>query len=725
MSRLEHALRLAERGFYVFPVAPDGKLPAIKDWVNKATREPEQISKWWSNRDYNIGISTTRFGDDKALCVVDVDTKDGKDGERSLLQLELQGQELPVTLEQATPSGGRHLVYLVDAPLRQGVDVLGNGLDIRSRGGFILGPGSEIGGRKYAQINGHGVLASAPGWLVDRLGHAPERRPAVTDPLAGVDASRAQARARDWLMTHAPLARQGDGGDITTYKVAAQLKDFGLTEEDAFGLMLDTWNEANEPPWSADELADKVAHAFRYGKDQPGIAAPEAVFAAAEPPAPAEGDEQHPLDKVNGEYAFILAGGSGAILWETTDQQGQFTFHLLNKETFKDKLAAKKLQVGDKVRPLAQAWMEWDGRRSFDGMTFLPGKDAGSRWYNMWRGFTVQPAADAAHPMVARWCEHLLQNVCNGDAKLADWLTSWFAQLIQRPWEKPLVAVCFRGSKGTGKNALVERVGKLLGSHSIVTSRRRYLVSNFTMHLQKCLMFVLDEAFWSGDKEAEGVVKDLITGDRHLIEPKGKETYEVKNLTRVVVIGNEKWLVPATEDERRWAVFDIGEGRKQDRRYFEEMRVGLDDQGGNAHLLRYLLDYKISQDVNQAPKTSALTDQKHASLEPVEQWWFDCLSQGEIGGGDFGAQWPELVPTNRMRDAFERWARRRNIRSRLPADNVFGATLKKVAPSMVSKKIRPDTPGDATRGYVVPALKAARKDWEKFIDGLVDWENDE
>lgn len=722
MSRLEQALRLAERGFFVFPVVPDGKLPAIKNWVEKATRDAEQISKWWSNRDYNIGISTTRFGDGKALCVVDVDTKEGKDGERSLLQLELQGQELPVTLEQATPSGGRHLVYLVDAPLRQGVDVLGNGLDIRSRGGFILGPGSEIGGRKYAQINGHGVLAAAPGWLVDRLGRAPERSPVASVALAGVDADRAKARALAWLTEHAPIARQGDGGDITTYKVAAQLKDFGCTEEDAFGLMLDTWNEANEPPWNADELWDKVQHAYRYGREPQGVAAPEAVFSAAEPPT-ADDDGEHPLDKLNKEYAFILAGGSGAILWETTDQHGQFAFHLLNKETFKDKLAAVKLQVGDKARPIAHVWMEWEGRRSYDGMTFTPGKEAGPRWYNMWRGFTVKPAATADHPMVDRWREHLLQNVCQGDEKLADWLTGWFAQLIQRPWEKPLVAVCFRGSKGTGKNALVERVGKLLGNHFIVTSRRRYLVSNFTMHLQKCLMFVLDEAFWSGDKEAEGVVKDLITGDKHLIEPKGKEAYEVKNLTRVVVIGNESWIVPATEDERRWGVFDIGEGRKQDRKYFEEMRVGLDEQGGNAHLLRYLLDYPITQDVNQAPKTSALVDQKHASLEPVEQWWLDCLMQGEIGGGDFGTAWPELVPTNRMRDAFERWVRRRNIRSRLPEDNVFGAKLKKAG--VLPKKIRPGVPGDATRGYVVPPLKAARKAWEKFIDGLVDWEDAE
>ncbi|ASN73061.1 integrase [Ralstonia phage DU_RP_II] len=722
MSRLEHALRLAERGFYVFPVAPDGKLPAIKDWVNKATREPEQISKWWSNRDYNIGISTTRFGDDKALCVVDVDTKEGKDGERSLLQLELQGQELPVTLEQATPSGGRHLVYLVDAPLRQGVDVLGNGLDIRSRGGFILGPGSEIGGRKYAQINGHGVLASAPGWLVDRLGHAPERRAAVTDPLAGVDADRAQARARDWLMNHAPLARQGDGGDITTYKVAAQLKDFGLTEEYAFGLMLDTWNEANEPPWNANELADKVAHAFRYGKDQPGIAAPEAVFAAAEPPAPADGDEQHPAEALNREFAFIKRGAF--ILQETRDEEGRFTTERMSPADMHAWFANKMMQVGDKKVPLSKLWMSRPTRREYDAVVFQPGRASDPRFYNLWRGFSYEPKA-GGHKALDAFLEHAKVNVCGGNEGLFRWLMGWFAHLVQHPDEKPLVATVFRGAKGTGKNALVERVGALLGEHFMVADDDRYLLGNFNSHLESNLFFVLDEAAWAGDKRAEGRLKGLITGTKHTIERKGQEPYRSRNLTRVAIIGNEEWLVPASQDERRFAVFTVGNGRRQDRKFFTDMRVGM-ERGGYSHLLHYLLHFDLSTvDVNEAPKTEGLIEQKIASLEPPEQWWLDCLTHGYIAGGDMGGEWPGLIPTNRLRDAYLRWAKNRNIRGWLLEERGFGRRIKKLIPGATRKRTGASQMGDATWSYILPTLDAARAAMDALVDGTIDWENDE
>lgn len=719
MDRFNQARRLVEMGFHLFPCLPNDKRPAVTGWQDKATRDMSLIEDWFLHHDYNIGITTSRFADDKALVVVDVDDKGDKRGSDELIRLELEGYELPCTFEQATPSGGKHLIYVADKACKQGVNVLGAGLDIRSNGGYIVGPGSEIDGKQYAQINGHGTLTTAPDWLVHRLGQAVRVERNAGVQLDGVDSGRAIARAIDFLKT-APVAIEGQGGDHTTFKVICKIKDLGVAELDAMEV-LDIWNQQCVPPWSADELNQKIINAYRYGTEPVGAAAPEAIFEAAPRSKEVADEGKHPFDKLNDEYAYILSGGTGSILWETTDQNGQFVFQLMNVETFHQKLAPIKMQVGDKPVPVSKLWMSWEDRRSYDGLTFMPGQDAGSRWYNMWRGFTVQPADTPDHPMVERWKEHLLENVCQGNSQLAHWLTSWFAQLIQRPWEKPLVALCFRGSKGTGKNALVERVSKLLGCHAQVTSRRRYLVSNFTSHLQKCLLFVLDEAFWSGDKEAEGIVKDLITGSTHDIELKGKDPYQVKNLTRVVVIGNEEWLVPATEDERRWAVFDIGEGRKQDRQYFEEMRKGLDDHGGNAHLLRYLLDYK-GCDINAAPDTEALVDQKHASLDIDAQWWFACLQEGRIVEGDFGGDWPERIPTNRMYQSYERYCKKRNVRGRFLSEQQFSRRLHRYAPTMQKRSARVDNPEDNSRSYFNPGLEALRKDWESFIKGNVNWE---
>ena len=713
----EFALLLASGGFHVFPCS--GKLPAIKDFPHKATTDLTQVRAWFNGTPRNIGISTTHYGTEEALIVVDLDLKRGKRGDLSLMQLELEGFELPVTFTVSTPSGGRHLFYRTPKALRQGVDLLGNGLDIRSLGGYVIGPSSVINGKSY-EITNKTPIAPAPDWLVQRLGAPRSRNSAASTSLPNIDPEKSSQRAQLYLSTYAPTATEGQGGDAETFKVAAHLKDLGCDADQALELM-QSWNEKCSPPWNQDELQTKVNNAFKYGKEPQGVAAPEAVFPPIEPDPEPE-SKIHPFKKLNETFAFVFAGGMGNILWETRSPEGNYAFHLMGKQSFFDMHAANKLPIGDKTKQTAQLWMEWPGRRNYDGLVFEPGLNVAERWFNMWKGFSCEPADTPDHPMVERWKEHLLENICGNDPILADWLTGWFAHLIQKPFEKPLVAIVFRGGKGVGKNALVERINKLLGAHAMTTARRRYLISNFTQHLQYSLLFVLDEAFWSGDKEAEGVVKDLVTGSKHQIELKGKESYTVRNLTRVCVIGNEEWLVPSSTDERRWAVFNVGEGKKQDRKYFTEMRKGLDEQGGGAHLLRYLMSYPIIQDVNLAPNTVGLVSQKISSLEPVPQWWYDTLAGGMIAGGDWGGEWPETIATNRLRDALRRWAGNRNIKGRLPNDVQFGKVLKQMAPSFEKKKIAGRTSGgDTSYAYFKAPLETLRKEFDKCIGGGVQW----
>lgn len=521
------------------------------------------------------------------------------------------------------------------------------------------------------------------------------------------------------MRDHAPVAVEGQAGDLTTFKVAAHLKDLGCDEDQAAWLMVE-WNERCAPPWGPAELLDKVAHAFRYGSNPQGSAAPEAVFPAV-PPTPPDPNPLHPFAQLNQEFAYVKKGCF--VLQETTDAKGRFTTEHLALNEFHGWFANQPFQTGKaKPRPVSEWWIEWPERRQYEGVVFAPEQDLGPRWYNLWRGFTVAPVdGPANHPALDLFLEHARENVCGGDPVLFNWLMGFFAHMIQRPWEKPLVALGFSGKKGTGKNALVDRVGALLGPHYLVADDDRFLLSNFNAHLESNLLLILDEASWAGDKKAEGRLKGLITGTTHNIERKGKEVYKVDNLCRVIVMGNEDWILPASQDERRWAAFRLGEGRMQDRKFFISMREGM-EQGGYAHLLRYLLDFDLStMDVNDAPNTAALIDQKHASLDTVEQWWLDCLHSGQIAGGDWAGEWPESVPTNRLRDALARWARGRNIRSRLPEEVGFGRILKKIAPGFAKKKARGESASDTSYSFFNPGLEKLRLDWNKYIGGQVDW----
>lgn len=295
------ALQMAAAGLRIFPLRTNAKLPAIAGWQGQASTDPEKVAKWaGSCRNWGVCAGTERTNPDtgavERLVIVDLDRKKGGDGVEALKRACTQaGFELNVqTLIVQTPTGGGlHLYFWTSAPIRQGADVLGagSGVDVRAAGGYVVGPGSTIDGVAY-RVAMDAPIAVMPTQLAALFPQgARETKPADTKPLAGVDAAKARRRALDYLKT-APVAIEGEAGDQTTYRVAAMLKDKGCTQAQALELMADSWNERCTPPWDHDELETKVRNAFEYGKDAPGIAAPEAVFPRAAAPADEDALEQ-------------------------------------------------------------------------------------------------------------------------------------------------------------------------------------------------------------------------------------------------------------------------------------------------------------------------------------------------------------------------------------------------------------------------------------------------
>ena len=260
VSKLDHALALAAKGFKVFPIRPGAKAPPLLNgWPQKATSDPEQIKQFWLPMpDANIGIHC------EGLLVIDVDVAKG--GDESLTLLEIT-DGLPPTLTARTPTGGRHLYYRTAVALPNSVGTLGRGIDTRSRGGYVVAAGSEVQAGRYAFDDDGVVPADAPQWLIDRLGAAPER--VASAPAKVADApDETLTQARTWLEGQ-DGAVAGTGGDAKTYAVACGLRDRGVSKQQALEL-LGEWNDKCDPPWSPRELKAKIHNAYAYGQNAPG-----------------------------------------------------------------------------------------------------------------------------------------------------------------------------------------------------------------------------------------------------------------------------------------------------------------------------------------------------------------------------------------------------------------------------------------------------------------------
>lgn len=722
MTLLKHAVELAEKGFHVFPLVPNSKEPLIPDYPNAATQDQNILTDWWTKwPNANIGISTTRYNGTGAIVAVDVDNKDGRSGSDTLLSLELKGFRAPKTFTQVTPTGGEHLLYFSEVPLKQGTAVLGEGLDIRSRGGYLVASGSVINGKKY-YIKHELPLAQVPAWVAEKCGLSkPKKERGVS--VEGINQKVALDRAMEYLEQFAPSGQSGNRNQ-TGYRVANRLKDLGLDRDVTEQLMSDFWD--CDPALEREELSAVVDSAYKYGENEVGHDSPEAAFEQVIGP-----ETKSYLEKMNEEFALVFEGGGHSILHEVKNQDGKKDFTLMNELSFKRLFSTSSVALSSphgrsKSISYANIWLDWPGRRQYKGLLFSPGKESPG-YYNTWQGFTVSPLTYEEGTAEQKtgfdsFISHAKENICKGDESLFNYLIGYFAHMIQFPREKPLTTLVFQGSKGTGKNALIDRVGRLLGNrHYLVAHDDRYLTSNFNGHFESCLCLVLDEAFWSGDKSAEGKLKGITTSPTLLIERKGKEPYSAPNLVRLIVIGNEEWLVPSSEDERRYAVYKVGEGKKNNFKFFSDMRRNLDELGGNRILLDYLQKFDLSKiNLSQIPHSEGLLEQKLKSQDPLGQWWHECLSSGRLVEADMADEWEREVDKTRFRQAFKRYVSERQIRGRLPHDRVIGKILKGYSPSFLTDCHRRDG-GAFVKTYRLPDLEVARTDWEKYLGHQIDW----
>lgn len=254
---IEHALAWAARGFRIFPVQPGSKVPPKGMlWRAEATSDPAKIRAWWAfNPNYNYGVA----GGDGWL-IVDVDA--GKNGFASLLDV-----DLPDTLTVKTPGGGLHLYYR-GPDVANSVDRVAPGIDIRSKGGYVIGPGSvfdDAEGKKgykgaYTLIEDR-QAAAAPAGFILQCGEPKQRDRAAA---VSVDDPDDIVFAIHYLEKDAPASIKGRGGNNTAYAVAARVMEIGVSPETALALMLEHWNHRCPPGWAPEKLKVVIDHAATY-----------------------------------------------------------------------------------------------------------------------------------------------------------------------------------------------------------------------------------------------------------------------------------------------------------------------------------------------------------------------------------------------------------------------------------------------------------------------------
>lgn len=658
----------------VFPIWPSAKNPINNDGFKGATTDIDVINGWWTKHPCaNIGMPTGRL---TGIMVVDVDFNNNKNGEASLCELEMKHGKLPETRKHRTPSGGYHLLFEInnqEVPSSQ--SKIGDGIDIRADGGYVLIPPSVYNNKQYDVMNHETPIAVAPGWL-------------TTLACKKKDTVVKNGMADD-------IVSKGHRNDYI-FRCALNYKYDGVKKEDALHNVI-TENDKCNPPLSENEVTKTVNSAYRYESEVP----------------------QQVID-MNKTHAAIKVGGNCYVLEEVTCPTfNRPEFELLTTKGFKDYYCNQYIEIDGKKKKLGEAWFSHPMRRQYNGLVFNP-KSTPEGYYNIWKGFAVKPKEGDC----SLYLKHIEENIANGDRSVNDYIIGWMAQVVQHPDELIGVAIVMRGSMGVGKGVFVEQLGKLFGRHYMLLNDSNQLVGKFNGHMKdKCLLFA-DEAFWAGDKAAEGKLKSMITEPTITIEMKGKDAYTVKNNLHMIFATNNEWAAPAGPSERRFFVIDVGDKHKQDHAYFRAI-VEQMENGGSEALLFYLQHYDISEtDLRKFPKTTALRESKLLSATPAQKYWHHVLETGCLHDSIADGWGDGIVRSDYLYNGYIKFVQDIGVKHK-SSNNELGIQLKTMLPANILKKERRTfkeyNRTDRINCYCFPSLKECRDAFDKFMNTKFYW----
>jgi putative DNA primase/helicase len=142
----------------------------VPNGLKGASSDPVSVKQWFAGfSQNNIGIAT---GAVSGLVVVDIDARHG--GEQSLKKLEEKNGILPNTLRWLTGGGGEHILFKHPGKeIRNSAGRLGDGIDVRGDGGYIVAPPARHKSGNYYQLPNDqrldAPLAALPTWLLNLM----------------------------------------------------------------------------------------------------------------------------------------------------------------------------------------------------------------------------------------------------------------------------------------------------------------------------------------------------------------------------------------------------------------------------------------------------------------------------------------------------------------------------------------------------------------------------
>lgn len=326
------------------------------------------------------------------------------------------------------------------------------------------------------------------------------------------------------------------------------------------------------------------------------------------------------LASMNKEFSQIIIGGKHKIvvtkhcpvngMTATFEDVSQFHRYFEHE---------KKVQSFNR----GNAWLQWESKSFYPkGVGFYPNKSkCPDGVYNFFSGLALKPKEGDC----SLYLKHIEDCICDGDKVASKYLIQWLAHMVQKPEEKPSVAVLMKSEQGTGKGLFTKPLLSIFGQFGAHVNGHENLTQRFNSTVANKILIFGDEVDLK-DKRVADKLKGLISERVIQLERKGIEPEPMPNYSRFIFASNHVQVISAGLKERRYLIV---EPVLKDKHYYDAIGNWI-NKGGARHLYHYLQRVDITDfNPNKAPITNALIDEKMCNLPLAMEYIYSEIKKEE------------------------------------------------------------------------------------------------
>lgn len=330
--------------------------------------------------------------------------------------------------------------------------------------------------------------------------------------------------------------------------------------------------------------------------------------------------------------------------------------------------------------------------------------------------------APSIKPLQGDWFviqEFLHTVICNNNVALFDYLIRYLAHMLQRPHEKPGIMIVFLSGQGCGKGTFYKLLGRIWSRTTLQVCDINEVIGQFNAALERNYVVCMDEALFAGDKKSLDKLKSLVTEPKCRIEQKHQPSRSIDSYHRFFASSNHDHFAHVDKDDRRFLFIRVSSVHKQDQLYFDAVNDTLDDDAVIAAMMHDLLHLDLTDfNIRKRPLTEEHLSQRLQSLSGFERYWYEVLQSGTI---DRLTEWdkPRFISTKYLTDYYKEYDKNAGRYKPIQQQHI-ASTLKSICPSAIQARKKLNNIQE--RGYDLPDIKLARKEFEMMLGTSVEWD---